>query len=106
MSKEVQVISGRMKQLCGDEQKKKLVLESYESGLSLNQFAKERGISPASLCQWRKKYPTPFAGFNKPQDEDEIQILRSENDTLKKELVKIKAYLGHKLYELDSHQIN
>lgn len=102
MSKEVQVISGRMKQLCGEDQKRKLVEESYESGLSLNQFAKERGISPASLCQWRKKFPE---GTLNMKSQDDSDSLRAENESLKKEILKLKAYLGHKIYQFEGQQI-
>ena len=86
--------------LSSEETKKKLVLESYESGLSLNQFAKQRGISPASLCQWRKKYP-----LDGMEQVDDMDTLRAENETLKKELFKMKAYLGHKIYELDAPRL-
>lgn|SRR5678815_1286779 len=102
MSKEVQVIAGRMKQLCGDDQKRKLVQESYESGLSLNQFAKQRGLSPASLCQWRKKFP--MQEFSQAGGDDS-ESLRTENDALKKEILKLKAYLGHKIYQFEGAQI-
>jgi transposase-like protein len=102
MSKEVQVISGKMKMISGEETKKKLVLESYDSGLSLNQFAKQRGISPASLCQWRKKYPMGDFGT---QDAEDIGSLKAENEALKRELFKIKAYLGHKIYEFEGIQL-
>lgn len=99
MSKEVQVISGRMKQICGEEQKRILVEASYASGLSLNQFAKERGISPASLCQWRKKYPEGMRKEPKPEAEC------PNCDAMKKEMVKLKAYLGHKIFEFEGAQI-
>ncbi len=94
--KEVQVVSGKVKMLSSEETKKRLVLESYESGLGLNKFAKQRGISPASLCQWRKKYP--LEGMDQT---DDMQTLREENEALKKENIQLKAYLGHKLYQLE-----
>lgn len=102
MSKEVQVIAGRMKQICGDDQKRKLVQESYESGVSLNQFAKQRGLSPASLCQWRKKYPQEFGPSS---GGDDLESLRTENEELKKQVLKLKAYLGHKIFEFEGAQI-
>jgi len=101
MSKEVQVVPGRIKMLSNEETKKKLVIESYQSGLSLNQFAKQRGISPASLCLWRKKYPSSeFTSTG-----GELDALRSENEALKRELVRVKAYLGHKIFEFEGAQI-
>lgn len=96
MTKEVQVISGNMKQLCNDDTKKKLVIESYSSELSLNQFAKQKGISPASLCNWRKKFP-----YVDRSSQDDDQDLRAENEALKKEIFKLKAYLGHKIYQFE-----
>lgn len=100
MSKEVQVVSGKMKMLSDDQTKRQIVKESYESGLSLNKFAKERGISAASLCMWRKKY-----SLQDFQPSDDIEALRTENETLKRELVKIKAYLGHKIYQFEGMEI-
>lgn len=102
MSKEVQVVTGRMKMISNDQTKRNIVRESYESGLSLNQFAKDRGISPASLCQWRKKFPIDL---NRSDDLDDVETLRTENEALKKELFKIKAYLGHKIFEFEGLQI-
>ena len=100
MSKEVEIVSGKIKMLSSEETKKQIVLESYESELSLNKFAKQKGISPASLCQWRKKYPNP-AGEGQTSDDD----LRSQNESLKKEVFRLKAYLGHKLFELDAPKL-
>jgi transposase-like protein len=98
MSKEVEVVAGKVKMILSEDAKKKLVLESFESGLGLNQFARQRGISPASLCQWRKKYPIE----SMDDSQVDIESLKAENESLKSELFKMKAYLGHKLFELDA----
>lgn len=100
MSKDVQVVAGRMKMISDDETKRQIVKESYESDLSMNRFAKERGISAASLCMWRKKY-APAQG----PVSDDIETLRTENENLKRELVKIKAYLGHKIYQFEGMEL-
>lgn len=100
MNKEVQVVSGKMKLISSAETKKQLVADSYDRGdISLNQFAKQRGVSPASLCQWRKKYPVKEEVSAGNVD---VENLRAENESLKKENFKLKAYLGHKLYQLES----
>ena len=101
MSKEVQVISGRMKQICNDTTKKQLVQESYSSGLSLNQFAKQRGISAASLCQWRKKFPEQEEYRSNDSGQTQEDLIR-ENESLRRENARLKAFLGAKIYELES----
>lgn len=99
MSKEVQVLSGKMKMISNEETKRQIVRESYESGMSLNKFAKERGVSPATLCMWRKKFPQAQCAVH------DLISLQQENENLKREIVKIKAYLGHKLFEFERSKI-
>jgi transposase-like protein len=100
-AKEVQVLSGKMKLVSNDETKRRIVKEHLESGLSLNRFAKERGLSPATLCSWKKKY----AAETVMPSSNDIDSLREENERLKRELIKIKAYLGHKIFEFEGAQI-
>jgi transposase-like protein len=105
MSREVQVISGKMRQTFSEDEKRRIVGDSYASPLGLNQFARKMGISPASLSQWRKLFPksayetsfnsgVPFVPVSKlPIHEgkimsfDEIFVhyekLKSENEQLK-----------------------
>lgn len=104
MSKEVEVISGRMRQTYSDSAKRRLVEESYASSLSLNQFARKAGISPATLCQWRKVFKNGDCTFEPPTIEG-YEELRLENQKLKQEVFKLKAYLGHKLFEFEGIQI-
>jgi transposase-like protein len=56
MSKDVQVISGKVRSMTQENERRRIVEESYASSLSLNRFAKKMGISPSTLCQWRKAF--------------------------------------------------
>lgn len=103
MSKEIAVITGRSRQIFSEEEKRRMVSEFSQSNLSLNQFAKKMGISPAALCLWRKQCQKQVGSHPIPMDLlQENECLKLENQNLKTELYKLKAYLGHKLFENDS----
>jgi transposase-like protein len=121
MSKEVQLVSGRVGQTFSEDQKRKIVDESYASELSLNKFAKRMGISPATLCNWRKALSSDcsreedrklsrhlssefHALASHDNDKAEIQKLQNENTALKAEFCKFKAYAMNKIYELEAHK--
>lgn len=109
MNKSIEVIKGKVKFLSDKETKKSVVRELQESGLSLNQFAKERGMSPATLCNWRKKYQ--LADINSSINDSEhseqmiINALKAENESLRNEIFKMKAFIGHKLYQIESQNL-
>src|SRR3954469_20286233 len=116
MNKEVQLVSGRVGQTFSEDQKRKIVDESYASELSLNKFAKRMGISQARLCNWRKALSSDYsreedrklsrhlssefhALASHDNDKAEIQKLQNENTALKAEFCKFKAYAMNKIYE-------
>lgn len=113
MSKEVQVISGKMRQEFSLDEKKRIVSESYASDLSLTRFARQVGISAPTLCVWRKRFkgqvretswsePTPMSL------EDvlaENHALKQEVQTLKSDVFKLKAFVGHKVFELECRNV-
>jgi transposase-like protein len=99
MAKEVEVISAKTKQRFSPRERERIVSESYQSNLSLSQFAKKMGISAPTLCQWRKKFP--LNDTFQAQDYD----FRSENEDLKKEIFELKALLGQMFYELERYKL-
>lgn len=103
MSKEVAVISGKMRQQFDEAAKKKIVADSLTSNLSLNQYAKKVGVSPATLCQWRKASRAQDVRVESMgQSNQSYEDLIKENHLLKTENLRLKAFLGHKLFEIEA----
>lgn len=119
MSKEVQVIRGKMRQSFSDEEKRRIVAESQHSELSLTKFAKSVGIAAPTLSVWRKQLKRSCAEDH-PQPTHEMsgstslstlpiessllnrmQDLESENRQLKNDLSTFKMAFGKKLVELE-----
>jgi transposase-like protein len=114
MSKEVQVLSGKikMRQVFSEAEKIQAVADSYQSSLSMSKFARSIGVAPPTLCVWRKRIkegqqpqerqewvspsPTHFEDVLK-----ENQTLKQELQALKSENFQLKAFVGHKVFEFE-----
>jgi transposase-like protein len=111
MAKDVQVIRGKFRSVFTDEQKKEIVDKSYESRLSLNAYSKSVGISPASLCNWRKDFESDCSKEVDPRQaelpmvmndrSDEISQLNAKIEALTKENFQMRAFIGQKLFQLE-----
>lgn len=105
MSKELTVVTGKMRQSYAEEEKRRIVAESYQSGLSLNKFAARAGIAPPTLCLWRKQFKSSCALQQDilVQSDDNlterVKKLESENRTL-------RMVFGQKLIELEMARIS
>ena len=62
-----------------DEQIVAIVRESEREGVTVEQCAKEHGITPTTLFRWRKRF-----GGLEPNQAAELRQLQAENARLKK----------------------
>lgn len=116
MSKEVTVVKGRIRQQFSDEEKKRLISEFKNSGMSLNAFAKSRGIAPPNLSVWNRKFENMSDEVQDSTESRALEIahthtqtltqeiydaLKTENQVLKQQIASVRHAYGQKLVEIE-----
>jgi transposase-like protein len=113
MTKDVEIVRGKMRQSFTDDEKRRIVADSLSSDLSLNQFAKRVGIAPPTLCVWRKRFKGYCTREDKPHQSQEMRVqvpkdpqidlftLTKRCQDLESELSHLKKVFGNKLIQLE-----
>ena len=80
------------------EQKLRLVAESQASGMSVSAVARNHGISPSQLFQWRRRMEE---GSREAIRADDDVVSAGEVRELKKRIRELERALGRRTLEID-----
>jgi transposase len=97
--KETEVItSARRKRRLAPIEKKSIVMETYQNGVSVSYIARKYGISPSQLFLWRRKMEE--AAMTGVDSEDSVVPVGTVKE-LEKRIRRLERLLGQKTEEVE-----
>ena len=73
----------KAKQVYSNIQKKQILSEHFEHGLSISAIFRKHQINAVTLYKWKKMFTGPDKKKSSPEDPLEIERLKQENEALK-----------------------